>query len=111
MVFSILFGLFGLAVLLGIAWVFSNNKRAINWQLIGTGVTLQIAFASFVLLGNRMVAWVQSWLPVSEAAWKQTALVMGCVAVALLLLPWLLGLVNSQRTAGPLDALLRRIGL
>ncbi|HVB84947.1 MAG TPA: nucleoside transporter C-terminal domain-containing protein [Rhodanobacteraceae bacterium] len=45
----ILFGLFGLAVLLSIATVFSNNRRAIDWKLVATGVALQIVFASFVL--------------------------------------------------------------
>lgn len=44
------FGLFGLAVLIGIAWLFSNNKRAVNWKLVATGVLLQIGFASVVLL-------------------------------------------------------------
>jgi len=44
------FGLFGLAVLLGITWLFSNNKRAVDWKLVGTGVALQIAFAAVVLL-------------------------------------------------------------
>lgn len=44
------FGLFGLAVLIGIAWLFSNNKRAVDWRLIGTGVILQVAFAAVVLL-------------------------------------------------------------
>ena len=44
------FGLFGLAVLIGIAWLFSNNKKAVDWRLVATGVTLQILFAAFVLL-------------------------------------------------------------
>ena len=44
------FGLFGLAVLLGITWLFSNNKKAVDWKLVATGITLQIAFAAFVLL-------------------------------------------------------------
>ncbi len=47
---QILFGLFGLSVLLGIAWLFSNNKKAVDWKLVITGVALQIAFAGFVLL-------------------------------------------------------------
>ncbi|HEY0503594.1 MAG TPA: nucleoside transporter C-terminal domain-containing protein [Lysobacter sp.] len=46
----IAFGLFGLAVLVGIAWVFSNNKKAVDWKLVVTGVSLQIAFAALVLL-------------------------------------------------------------
>ena len=45
----IAFGLFGLAVLIGIAFVFSNNKRAIDWRLVATGVLLQIVFATLVL--------------------------------------------------------------
>ncbi|HWT15831.1 MAG TPA: nucleoside transporter C-terminal domain-containing protein [Patescibacteria group bacterium] len=49
-VFSILFGLFGLACLIGIAWLFSNNKRRVNWTLVLTGIALQIAFATVVLL-------------------------------------------------------------
>ncbi len=44
------FGLFGLAVLIGIAFLFSNNKRAVDWRLVATGVTLQVAFAALVLL-------------------------------------------------------------
>ena len=45
----IAFGLFGLAVLVGIAFAFSNNKRAVDWRLVLTGVALQIAFAAIVL--------------------------------------------------------------
>jgi len=44
------FGLFGLAVLIGITWLFSNNKRAVDWKLVITGIVLQIAFAAVVLL-------------------------------------------------------------
>ena len=44
------FGLFGLAVLIGITWLFSNNKRAVDWKLVATGLLLQIAFAAVVLL-------------------------------------------------------------
>ena len=44
------FGLFGLAVLIGLTWLFSNNKRRVDWTLVGTGIALQIAFAAVVLL-------------------------------------------------------------
>ncbi|MBI2398067.1 MAG: NupC/NupG family nucleoside CNT transporter [Xanthomonadales bacterium] len=47
---SVLFGLFGLLCLIGIAWLFSNNKSRVNWTLVATGVALQIAFATLVLL-------------------------------------------------------------
>ena len=51
------FGLFGLAVLIGIVWLFSNNRRAVDWKLVATGLVLQIAFAALVLLvpGGRQV--------------------------------------------------------
>jgi len=45
----IAFGLFGLSVLIGIAWLFSSNRRAISWKLVGTGILLQVAFAALVL--------------------------------------------------------------
>ena len=47
---SILFGLFGLACLLGIALLFSNNRRGVDWKLVGTGLLLQVVFAIFVLM-------------------------------------------------------------
>ncbi|RXR08717.1 NupC/NupG family nucleoside CNT transporter [Pseudoxanthomonas composti] len=49
-VWRIGFGLFGLIVLLGITWLFSNNKRSVDWKLVLTGVLLQIGFAALVLL-------------------------------------------------------------
>jgi CNT family concentrative nucleoside transporter len=57
----ILFGLFGLAVLIGIAWVFSNNKKAVDWRLVVTGVLLQIGFATLVLVvpgGKEVFDWL-----------------------------------------------------
>ncbi|PKM16176.1 MAG: NupC/NupG family nucleoside CNT transporter [Gammaproteobacteria bacterium HGW-Gammaproteobacteria-2] len=35
--------------LIGIAWLFSNNRRAVNWRLVFTGIALQIGFAALVL--------------------------------------------------------------
>ncbi len=63
MIFSILFGLFGLACLIGIAWLFSNNKSRVNWTLVATGVALQIAFATLVLLvpgGKDVFQWLSN---------------------------------------------------
>ncbi len=75
------FGLFGLAVLLGIAWLFSNNKRAVDWKLVGVGVSLQIAFAALVLLvpGGRLVfdALGKAFVKLLEFTGVGTALVFG----------------------------------
>jgi CNT family concentrative nucleoside transporter len=46
----VLFGLFGLVVLIGIVWLCSNNRRRVDWKLVITGISLQIAFAALVLL-------------------------------------------------------------
>lgn len=47
---QILFGLFGLSVLVGLTWLFSSAKRQVDWRLVGTGIVIQILFAAFVLL-------------------------------------------------------------
>jgi CNT family concentrative nucleoside transporter len=45
----ILRGLFGVAVMIGLAVLFSENRRAINWRLVAAGIGLQIVFALLVL--------------------------------------------------------------
>ncbi len=52
---DVLFGLFGLTTLIGIAFLFSNNKRAVNWKLVLTGVSLQILFAVFASKSVRVL--------------------------------------------------------
>ena len=55
------FGLFGLAVLIGIVFLFSNNKKAVDWKLVATGIVLQIGFAALVLLvpgGREVFDWL-----------------------------------------------------
>lgn len=42
-------GLIGIAVLIGIAFLMSNNKKKINWKLVMWGFILQISFALFIL--------------------------------------------------------------
>lgn len=46
---ALLRGLFGLAVFVGIAVLFSTDRKAIDWKLVGAGITLQIVFALLVL--------------------------------------------------------------
>ena len=52
----------GLAVLVGIAVVFSTDRRRIDWKLVAAGLGLQILFAAFVHLfppGQRILAWIR----------------------------------------------------
>jgi CNT family concentrative nucleoside transporter len=49
---SILRGIFGILLLVGIAFLFSNNKRKINWRLVITGLGLQFIFALLIIKGD-----------------------------------------------------------
>ena len=42
-------GIIGIVVLLGIAFLFSDNKKRINWRLVITGIVIQFAFALLIL--------------------------------------------------------------
>ena len=44
-----LIGLFGIVVILGIAFAFSSNRKAINLRIVGAAFGLQVAIAAFVL--------------------------------------------------------------
>ncbi len=50
MIGNILFGLFGLAVLLSIALAFSLDRKNTDWKLVAAGISLQLAFAFIVIL-------------------------------------------------------------
>jgi concentrative nucleoside transporter, CNT family len=41
-------GFLGLAALIGFAYLFSTNKKAIDWRLVGIGLLLQIIFALLI---------------------------------------------------------------
>ncbi|MGL4656678.1 MAG: NupC/NupG family nucleoside CNT transporter [Sarcina sp.] len=42
-------GVLGIIAIIGLAFLFSENKKKINWRLVITGLVLQILFALFVL--------------------------------------------------------------
>ncbi|MFZ9263197.1 MAG: NupC/NupG family nucleoside CNT transporter [Chitinophagaceae bacterium] len=42
-------GLLGMLVLIGICYLLSNNRKAINWKLVSMGIIAQLAFAIGVL--------------------------------------------------------------
>lgn len=46
---SLLRGLLGMLVIMGIAWLFSSNRRAINWKVVGIGLAIQITLALSIL--------------------------------------------------------------
>lgn len=50
---NLLRGITGMFFLIALCFLFSNNKRAINWRLVLVGVVAQIAFAIGVLSGGK----------------------------------------------------------
>lgn len=46
---SILRGLLGLVLVTAIAFLFSKNRKRINWRLVGVGIALQFVFAFLVV--------------------------------------------------------------
>lgn len=49
-------GLIGMMALVGIGFLFSENRKSINWRLIGTGIFIQLVLA----IGILKVSWVQT---------------------------------------------------
>ena len=46
---SIIRGIIGVVFIIGIAFLFSNNKKRINWKLVGMGFLIQLTFAIFII--------------------------------------------------------------
>jgi len=42
-------GLLGMIVLIGIAWLFSENRKAVSWRVVGIGLGIQITLALCIL--------------------------------------------------------------
>ncbi|MBL9217155.1 MAG: hypothetical protein JNG82_01600 [Opitutaceae bacterium] len=56
-----LHGLIGIALILGIAFAFSNNRRRINWRLVVTGISLQAVIALLIFKVGPVASFFQ-WL-------------------------------------------------
>ncbi len=50
MIGTIAFGVFGLAVLISLAFAICPNKKAVDWKLVASGVGLQLLFAIIVII-------------------------------------------------------------
>lgn len=46
---DILRGILGMATIIGLSFLFSNNKKDINWKLVGFGLSIQFVLAIFIL--------------------------------------------------------------
>ncbi len=57
---EIIRGAVGMAAIICIALAFSNNRKAVNWKLVGTGLGIQFILAIFILKGAVMA---EFWSP------------------------------------------------
>jgi concentrative nucleoside transporter, CNT family len=58
-------GLLGIVLILGVAYLLSNNKKAINFRTVGVGIGLQFLLALFILktnLGKELFATLGRWV-------------------------------------------------
>ncbi len=54
-------GIIGIVVILGLAFLWSNNRKKINYRLVVTGLSLQVVLAIFILkvpLGQHIFLWL-----------------------------------------------------
>ncbi len=56
-IISVLRGIIGIFVIVGIAYLFSNNRRKVNWRLVGTGLGIQFVFAIFIIKGEVLASY------------------------------------------------------
>lgn len=90
-------GLVGIVLILGIAYLMSNNRKQINYRTVGIGLLLQVSFAIFILktsVGQALFDWlgkrIQTILSLAD---KGADFVFGP-----LVSPMLLGKVFGQQT-------------
>ena len=46
---GVLKGVLGLAVLIGIAWIFSSDRKKVDWRLVGMGLLIQLVLAVCII--------------------------------------------------------------
>jgi CNT family concentrative nucleoside transporter len=54
-------GLIGIALIIGLAFLFSNNRKAINYRTVLSGLGLQLVLALFILktsIGQNIFSWI-----------------------------------------------------
>lgn len=54
---TIIRGFLGIWMIIGIAFLLSNNKRKVNWRLVLIGLGIQLTFAIFIIHGEKLGSW------------------------------------------------------
>ncbi len=102
----------GLLVMIGLLWVFSQNRRAIRWRVVIWGLLLQFVFALIVLdtsLGQRVFTAINDgFMKVTDAANAGSQFVFGTMGMADYV-P--VGQVSDKEGFAPAGTLVARTGL
>ncbi|MFA6440104.1 MAG: nucleoside transporter C-terminal domain-containing protein [Bacteriovoracaceae bacterium] len=56
-ILSIVRGIFGVAFIIGFAFLFSNNKKRVNWPLVAKAFGIQLTFAIFIIHSSTLRSW------------------------------------------------------
>jgi len=51
---SLIRGILGIILILGIAFLFSNNKKKVDWKLVLGGIGLHLVFAILIIKGDSL---------------------------------------------------------
>ena len=82
---NILRGLIGVSVLLGICYLLSTNRKAVNWRLVLTGLALQLVLATVVIkvpfVQGVFKSLVDVFLLIISAAQESAAFLFGDLAI------------------------------
>ncbi len=54
---SVVRGIGGIALIIGIAFLFSNNRKNVNWRLVGSGLAIQLIFAIMIIYSETLRSW------------------------------------------------------
>ena len=54
MIWEVLRGFIGVGLLIGIAFAFSNNRRAIPWPMVWKGLLMQLLFGTLIIKGDAL---------------------------------------------------------
>lgn len=74
---EIIRGIIGMAAIVLIALAFSNNRKGINWKLVGTGLGIQFILAIFILKGSVMADfWAPLGWPKAFFSWVSSFFVI-----------------------------------
>lgn len=84
MIWTILHAILGIGIILGICYLLSSNRKAVNWRLVGTGIVIQLMLATLAikipLVKSFFQGVVNFFLLIISAAQESSAFLFGDLA-------------------------------